>query len=150
MTPKEIERYLHQHIPLSRDMAVSVLALERDAVVLRAPLKPNKNHRDTVFGGSAAALAILASWSLLHTRLRAQGIESRLVIQRHTMEYERPIVGAFTASATLSEPEKWDAFTRMLTRKGKARVTAGAVLEHEEVIVGRFRGEFVALAPDGY
>ena len=85
MLPGELERYLHQHIPLSKAMQVSVVEVLPAGVVLSAPLAPNINHRDTVFGGSASALAILAAWSLLHTRLSGEGIASRLVIQRNTM-----------------------------------------------------------------
>lgn len=55
------------------------------------------NHRDTVFGGSASAVAILSAWALLHTRLAGAGIASRLVIQRNSMSYELPIDGSFTA-----------------------------------------------------
>ena len=69
MLPDQLERYLHEHIPLSKAMGVSVLSVGEEAVTLRAPLAPNINHRETVFGGSASALAILAAWSLLHTRL---------------------------------------------------------------------------------
>lgn len=146
LTPLEVERYLHEHIPLSRAMQVAVVSMESESVVLQAPLGPNINHRDTVFGGSASTLAILAAWSLLHTRLRGEGISSRLVIQRNTMDYLEPILGSFTARATLTDPEDWARFERMLSRKGKARVTVSSVLEHEGRVVGRFGGEFVALA----
>jgi thioesterase domain-containing protein len=61
-----LEEYLHGHIPLSRAMQVSVRELTDELVVLGAPLAPNMNHRSTVFGGSASALAILAAWSLLY------------------------------------------------------------------------------------
>ena len=145
MRPVELERYIHEHIPLSRAMAVSVVAVEESVVTLQAPLAPNINHRETVFGGSASALAILAGWSLLHVRLNAQGIASRLVIQRNVMEYQRPIEGQFTARASLERPDRWQRFTDALRRKGKARVTVLAVLEHADQVVGRFSGEFVAL-----
>ena len=84
MLPVELEQYMHKHIPLSKAMAVSVVSVTDSAVTLQAPLEPNINHRETVFGGSASALAILAGWSLLHVRLRAAGIANRLVIQRNT------------------------------------------------------------------
>lgn len=71
MNPADLEHYLHDHIPLSKAMAVSVASVAPHEVVLRAPLAPNINHRDTVFGGSASAVAILAAWSLLNTRLTA-------------------------------------------------------------------------------
>jgi thioesterase domain-containing protein len=145
----ELQQYLHEHIPLSKAMEVSVVSVETDAVVLRAPLAPNINHRETVFGGSASALAILAAWCLLHTRLRGEGIATRLVIQRNTMEYDLPVAGAFTARSQLEENEGWQKFTRTLARRGKARVTVLSVLEHAGQVVGRLTGEFVALGERG-
>jgi len=145
MTPSELQTYLHDHIPLSKAMAVSVVSVAHDAVVLGAPLGPNINHRETVFGGSASAVAILACWSLLHLRLTAAGLESRVVIQRNTMDYLVPIDGAFTARSTFETGADWDRFMRMLERKGRARIAVGAVLEFEGQIAGRLTGEFVAL-----
>jgi len=40
----------------------------------------------------------------------------------------------------------WPRFVQMLTRKGRARITAVAILEYEGRRVGRFVGEFVAMA----
>ena len=145
MSPLELERYLHEHIPLTRAMAVAVLAAGEEAVLLRAPLAPNINHRETVFGGSASALALLAGWSLLHVRLSALGLEHRLVIQRNTMDYERPIAGDFTARAILAQPQRWPQFLDTLTRRGRARVVVAALLEHAGAVAGSFSGEFVAL-----
>lgn len=148
MLPSELEQYLHEHIPLSQAMGVSIVAANAEAVILRAPLLPNINHRETVFGGSASALAILAAWSLLHIRLRAEGIDARLVIQRNTMEYEQPICGEFTARSSLDQIEGWARFIRMLERRGRARVAVISVLEHAGQVVGRLNGEFVALCAD--
>jgi thioesterase domain-containing protein len=145
LQPAELEQYLHRHIPLSRAMAVTVESVSPLSVVLRAPLPPNINHHDTVFGGSAASVALLAGWSLLHVRLRAPGLASRLVIQRHSMEHERPIDGAFTARAQLDESDCWEPFLKMLSRRGKARVTVSTLLEQSGERVGRLVGEFVAL-----
>ncbi|HEX4649058.1 MAG TPA: YiiD C-terminal domain-containing protein [Steroidobacteraceae bacterium] len=147
MLPVELENYIHGHIPLSRAMGVSVVSVEDEALTLQAPLGPNINHRQSVFGGSASALAILACWALLHVRLRAEGLANRLVIQRNIMEYQRPILGPFSARATLEHPDRWKQFTAMLERKGKGRVTVSAVLEQTDQVVGRFTGEFVAFSP---
>jgi thioesterase domain-containing protein len=147
MSEAELEAYLHDHIPLSKAMQVSVDAVAPDAVVLRAPLAPNINHRDTVFGGSASAVAILAAWSLLHTRLRREGVASRLVIQCNTMDYALPILGEFTATSALEQPDQWPRFMRTLARMGRARTGVVAVLEERGQVVGRLTGEFVALRP---
>ena len=146
MSAGELEAYLHAHIPLSAAMQVGVAALDAQGVILRAPLAPNINHRDTVFGGSASAVAILAAWSLLHTRLRAEGVTARLVIQSNTMDYLQPIAGEFTARSALAEPDQWPRFLHTLARMRRARLRVTAQLESEGQVAGRLTGEFVALA----
>ena len=145
MQPGELERYIHGHIPLSRTMGVAVLAAGDDGVILQAAFEPNINHRGTVFGGSASALAILASWALLHVRLESEGLADRLVIQRNSMEYRRPILGSFSARSSLVHRESWSRFTGALESRGKARVSVAAVLEYAGEVAGEFTGEFVAL-----
>lgn len=145
MTPAELTDYLHRNIPLTIAMAVSAIRVELETVVLEAPLAPNINHRQTVFGGSASALAILAAWSLVHLRLEGSGLNHRLVIQRNTMSYDAPIEGAFTATASFSPGNDWRRMLEMLERRGKARVGAVAELGYEGRVAGRLEAEFVAL-----
>jgi thioesterase domain-containing protein len=145
MQPVELTQYIHERIPLARAMGASAVVVEDDVVILQAPLDPNLNHRHTVFGGSASALAILASWALLHVRLRSEGVADHLVIQRNVMEYEHPILGQFTARSMLEHAEAWKPFTDSLARRGKARITVLALLEYMGRTAGRFSGQFVAL-----
>jgi thioesterase domain-containing protein len=146
LPPSELEHYLHTQIPLSEAMAVRVVSLDDRSVALSAPLAPNTNHHATVFGGSAAALAMLAAWSLLHTRLRAAGVASRLVIQRSSIEYLRPMAGEFVARATLGEAPQWVRFEAALRRRRPARIGVQAVVEHAGEIAVRFTGDFVAFS----
>ena len=145
MSPKALQSYLHAHIPLSKAMEVSVLEVRPLSVTLSAPLAPNINHRDTVFGGSASAVAILAAWSLLHIRLGSEGVTSRLVIQRNTMSYALPIDGTFTAIAAAPSSEDWAQFLRAFKRRGKARITVSSELHFAGQVAGRLEGEFAAL-----
>src|SRR5690606_29114245 len=129
--------------PLSRAMRVSVVEAGERRVVLSAPLAPNINHRETVFGGSAAALATLAAWTLLEVRLSLAGLPARVVIRRSRMDYLRPIARDLTDDAA------WDRFVRTLGRRGKARIALEAVVEHAGSEAARFAGEFVAVAAPG-
>lgn len=140
-----MEAYLHDHIPLTRAMGVAVEAAGPEGVVLSAPLEPNLNHRDTVFGGSASALAILSGWTLVHLRLRDEGLHPRIVIQRNEMEYLRPIEGFFTATCSSPPPAAWDRLLRALRGRGMGRVEVRAVLECGDLEAGRFSGQYVAL-----
>lgn len=148
MTPEELQSYLHNHISLSAAMQVRVDAVSDDHVLLSAPLAPNINYRDTVFGGSASALAILSAWSLLHVRMRKSGVAARLVIQSNRMDYLKPVAGAFAARSSLVDAGQWPGFLRLLERWGRARAVVVADLLDGDTLAGRFEGEFVALGYD--
>ena len=78
----DLENYIHQQIPISAAMGIRVTRADSRAVELSAPLAPNINHRETVFGGSAAAVATLAAWTLVLVRLREANVSGRLEIGR--------------------------------------------------------------------
>ena len=145
MNESELQQYLYDHIPQSAAMQVSVESIGRDCTVLSAPLEPNINHRDSVFGGSASSIAILAAWAHLHTRMRAAGLAPTLVIQRNTMSYDHPILGVFKAVASLDEQADWDRFLSMLQRRGRARIRVVTRLEYAGQIAGCMEGDFVAV-----
>lgn len=144
-TQQRMERYLHANIPLSAVMGVQVRVATPERVLLSAPLGPNINHHETVFGGSAAVLATLSAWTLMHLRLEQAGVDAQLVIQRSSMEYDKPIPGDFEAVCTFTDDSAWRRFRATLERRGRARLTLKAHLLHVKREVGSFAGDFVAL-----
>jgi len=140
-----MESYLHRHIPLSASIGVRVVELEPERVVLEAPLSPNLNHRETAFGGSVAAVAILAGWTLVHARMRAEGLPAHTVIQESSVRYERPIHGVFRAVCERVDDEQWSRMVRALTRRGKGRIKTSVRLMAGGEPVGTFHGTYVAL-----
>lgn len=146
MDAQQIKRYLYAHIPLSQAMALDVRAASTECVRLSAPLAPNINHRETAFGGSVSALAILSAWTLLYIRLDAARLATRLVIQSNIMRYEAPVTGEFFTAAALKDEEQWDRFLMILRRRGRARITVVSTVSCKGAMVGEFEGEFVALA----
>lgn len=147
MDAKALERYLHAHIPLSGAMAVAVRAASPSGVTLAVPLAPNLNHRDTLFGGSAAAAAILAAWALIHVRLQADGMDGRIVIRAQRMHYERPVDGDCLAEADPPADEAWRRALAALERRRMARLVVQAGIIQGGVTACRFEGEFVILPP---
>lgn len=143
--PGKLEAYLHEHIPISAAMGVTVDSAAFDEVRLAAPLQANINHRSTVFGGSAAAIAILAGWSLLHVRLGQGGRGSRIVIQRSTIDYTHPIDGDFLAVAVEPDEEVWEKFSRTLDRRGRGRIDLLVEMRREGRKLGECVGTYVVL-----
>jgi thioesterase domain-containing protein len=143
--PGPIEAYLHAHIPISAAMGITIVDASPVGVVLRAPLEPNLNHRSTVFGGSAASVAILAAWTLVHLRVTSTGRLARVVIQRGETDYGLPIRGAFTATCRLEDEATWARFLRTLERRGRARIDLAATLASDGQVVAAFSGSYVAI-----
>jgi thioesterase domain-containing protein len=144
VSPQSLQQFLHREIPLSQAMQIAAVDVTEESVQLSAPLAPNLNPHATVFGGSASALALLAAWSLLHVRLRSAFPSVCIVIQRQSVSYNRPIHGSFAARAALAQPGEWPRFLRLLTRRGKARITVASTLDYAGEEVGHFSGDFVA------
>jgi thioesterase domain-containing protein len=148
--PGTVEAYLHEHIPISAAMGITVTAASPVEVALSAPLEPNVNHRSTVFGGSCASVAILAAWTLVH--LRVAGGQVRVVIQHGETDYLLPIGGSFSATCRLADQAEWERFDRTLARHGRARIRLEAMVASEGRVVATFRGTYVAIggeAEDG-
>ncbi len=145
MREDELETFLRERIPLSGAMDISVRSISTQQVVLSAPMAPNLNHRDTVFGGSASALAILAAWSMIRVRMQAEGLEGRIVIRRNTMSYEQPMAADFTATASAPDAAEWEKLRSALGRGRPGRVRVTAILECQGERAGELAGEFVVL-----
>ena len=141
---RETERYLHDRIPLSKSMQVSVVSVDGTGVLLAAPLAPNVNHRGTVFGGSASGLAMIACWTLIHLRLRRLPFETELVIRRNSVEYFAPLRADFEAFAHAPGNEAWDRFLSGLAEEGKGRIDLTADIRCPGKPAGRFTGEYAA------
>lgn len=137
--------FLHQNIPITQVLGVEVVSARAGEAILSAPLEANVNHYDTVFGGSASSLAILAAWSVIHVRLQEYQTDTRLIIQKSTMEYQKPITADFTAIGRLSDVTKWPGFVKTLDRRGRARISANSILLCQDTQVARFQGDFVAM-----
>ncbi len=137
--------FLHREIPLTRSIAVEVIAWDGCTVRLTAPLAPNQNHADTAFGGSISSLGILAGYCLLHLLIQERGISTRILIQSSNCEFLRPIDADFSASATVPERPIVDEFFATLERKRRARIELAAQVECRKLLTARHTGVYVAM-----
>lgn len=144
MKQNELQQYLEAKIPQVTALQAKIAEPEDLSLTVTAPLAPNINHRGSVFGGSAASVAVLSAWALLHNRLTEEGLKTNLVIQESNMSYGKPILDDFSATAEI-EPKQWQRFLTMLRKFDKARITLRSTLLCQGEEVGQFEGFFVAL-----
>ncbi len=122
-TLSEITGRLHREIPLTGAMGVEVIGWDGKRVTLSAPLGPNVNDKATAFGGSIAALSILAGYTLLYLWLQERGMPAHVLIQKSGVEFLRPIDGEFVAVAILPGDGEVEGFLEAL--RGEAKGAAG-------------------------
>lgn len=101
-----LQRALHELIPLSRAMQLSVVELGPDALTLTAPLAANHNHAGTGFAGSVYSLASLAGWALLRVVVEREHMQARLVLGEGRIRYHRPAGEELRARVELSQSEQ--------------------------------------------
>lgn len=147
MSPAELQNYLHDRIPLARAMEIQVDGVGDDEVVLTVPLEPNRNHRGTLFGGSAAAAATCAAWGLLAARLGDTRLSDSLMIQRSGVRYNLPVTKRCQVRSRLESPQNWERFIDAMKRRRRARITVKASLEQDGVEAVGFTATFIAVPP---
>lgn len=119
---------LREEIPVSAAMEIDVVPVG-DGFAVEAPLAPNRNQQHTFFGGSLGALGLLAGWSWVRLALREVRLEPDLVVQRSTMDFERPARGRTRARPHPPSEEAWAKFLRTYRRKRIARIGIDVTLE---------------------
>lgn len=142
---KELEAYLHEHIPLSKAMGVSVEKADPEQVILWAPFAPNINHKQTVFGGSLHAMATLACWGLVYIHLKLEEASAQIVITKSEVAYIAPVSGDFRAECLRPADAEWQRFSKMLHLKGKARLNLTATVHQAGHLCVDYRATFAAI-----
>jgi thioesterase domain-containing protein len=146
LTANALETFLHESIPLTRAMGVSVAENNRHRLVLEAPLELNINHLDTAFGGSLQTLATLACYAGLWTLLRENGITGHVVVKRSQALFRTPVKGRLRAVWEVPPAPVVTEFLRNLQRHKMARMELASMIEDPEGQAAvEFTGSFVAL-----
>jgi thioesterase domain-containing protein len=134
--------YMSANIPLSNSMEVAVMSADHSGVVLAVPLAPNVNHRGTMFGGSGAALAMLAGWGYIWTLLREVGLDGTIVIRRNRMDFNTPLKEAISAKTATIDDRSIASFLQGLRTHGEARQLVEVTLYNGQHPAAQFEGEF--------
>ncbi len=139
---RETEEFLRAQIPLARAMEVRVESYGSEGFVLSAPLAANYNHLGTAFGGSLAALALLAGYGLLWLELDSRA--AHLVVSESRMKFRRPVRGELRALCHRPAAESLGRFRQDFADRGKARLELEVTIESEGEIAVKFHGTYVA------
>ncbi|SFN06930.1 thioesterase domain-containing protein [Marinobacter pelagius] len=144
------QKRINEDIPLSRALGIQLHSWDGHALVLSAPLEPNRNHQGTGFGGSVYSAAVTAAWSLTELALADLGLRGAVVVQSGNIDYLEPVNSDFYVVCRLPGEEIPERFRKSLARHGKGRLdlTAEVFCGEPTVLpktdpVAVFQGRFV-------
>lgn len=137
----DLERFLHEKIPLTVAMGVHVEECDDTRLVLTAPLEPNHNHLGTAFGGSLHAMTTLAGYSLLWWILREP--QAHIVIRESTVRYDKAVESTLRATCLAPATGELSRFRETLKKKGKARISLTSTIGDTTQPAVHFHGVFV-------
>lgn len=143
----ELQSFLNRHIPATEALGIRICAADRTAVRTLAPFETNRNHHQTVFGGSQALLATLTAWALVH--LNFPEADGRIVIRSSRMNYLKPAAGDLSAESVCPDEDTLAQTRQQLLQKGRAKITVFCRLSSQGQTAAEWQGEFVVLS-DGH
>ncbi|MFC3651727.1 YiiD C-terminal domain-containing protein [Dyella humi] len=114
--------FIHDGIPLARNMELKLGSYDGERLVLNCPLAPNINDKGCAFGGSLTSLMTLAGWGLVELALRRRGEDCDLYVGKSTVRYLDPVWGDFQAEAALAHGGDWETFFATLSTRNRARI----------------------------
>ncbi len=144
----EFEQYLLRAIPITQALGMRIDAIDASRASISAPIALNKNHLNTVFGGSSSMVCIVTAWSLFQYRIISNQLNGQLMIREQEVNYFKPITDDFVCHAYFNEDANWDSFLMTYKNKNKARLGITANIYQGDKLAVEFKGVFVLLNSD--
>ena len=139
-----LQRRIDREIMLAKPMGIIVEAANDAALILRAPLAPNANHKGTAFGGSLYSLAVLTGWAWLTRFLVTRKLDAQAVIQESNMRFLKPVHGEMRACLEIPGDAEVRKFQRMLVRADRGRIRLQVKMHEGSTLATVFDGLFAA------
>ena len=92
MLLEELQKKLHNEIPLTKLMNINIKEYNEKELITTAPLNININDKGTAFGGSLSTMTIISSWSLCWLISKELGFNSKnIVVIKNENSYKKPV-----------------------------------------------------------
>ncbi len=151
-TLESLNEWLHDNLPATAALNLTVTAADDKGVIISAPFLDNKNHHGTVFGGSIALITTTAAWLMAYISCPDAG--GNIVIKNSQLHYLKPATADSQGSIhAICHAPASDALTQChdaLNHTGKGRLTLttellSTALDGSTYTAARMVGEFVMI-----
>lgn len=141
---RKLQNKLHNEIPLTKLMNITIESYDEKHLLTKAPLDININDKGTAFGGSLSTMTIISSWSMCWLISQELKIDSKnIVVIKNENSYRKPVtkdIFCYTQKPSFLEIEN---VARKIKEKGSASLKIkSSIIEDDEVCVD-FEGIYV-------
>ncbi len=141
---KQLEKKLHEEIPLTKVMKLKIDTYNDKELITSAPLDININDKGTAFGGSLSTMTIISSWSLCWLISKELEIDSKnIVVIKNENLYLKPVRKDIICYTHKPSIEEISILKEKIDKKGSSSIKIKSkIIEDDEVCV-EFEGTYV-------
>lgn len=141
---EELERKLHNEIPMTKYMQLEVNTIDNNKLITSIPLKPNINDKGTGFAGSLSTLVTISAWSSCYLEVLKLGYEkSMIAIIKSDISYKAPITKDMQCITTMPTKEEILLVEKKLKEKNSASIKIKSQIIEDEKTCVNFEGIYV-------
>jgi thioesterase domain-containing protein len=141
---KELEKKLHNEIPLTKMMELKIDSYTNKELITSAPLAININDKGTAFGGSLSTITIISSWGLCWLISKELNIDSKnIVVIKNENSYLKPVTKNIICNTLKPSLEEISILKEKIDKKGSASIRIKSKIIEDENICVEFEGTYV-------
>uniref|UniRef100_UPI004047273D YiiD C-terminal domain-containing protein n=1 Tax=Aliarcobacter sp. TaxID=2321116 RepID=UPI004047273D len=141
---KELEKKLHDEIPLTKLMGIGIKSYNEKELISTAPLEININDKGTAFGGSLSTITIISSWSLCWLISKELGFDSKnIVVIKNENSYKKPVTQDIICYTQKPSKEEISILKEKLESKKSASIKINSMIIEDNEICVEFKGYYV-------
>lgn len=140
----DLEKKLHNEIPLTKLMNLSITSFDEKKLITTAPLNININDKGTAFGGSLSTITTISAWSIAFLLSKKFNIEkSNIVIISNETKFLRPVTKNIVCETFMpTESEIMILKEKLESKKSGSIKIVSNIIENDEICV-LFKGTYV-------
>ena len=144
MLLEELQKKLHNEIPLTKLMNINIKEYNEKELITTAPLNININDKGTAFCGSLSTMTIISSWSLCWLISKELGFDSNnIVIIKNETSFKKPVTKDIVCHTKKPSFEEIKTLKQKLEIKKSASIKIESkIIENDEICV-EFVGYYV-------
>lgn len=141
---KELEKKLHDEIPLTKVMNIKIKSYDEKELISTAPLEININDKGTAFGGSLSTITIISSWSLCWLISKELGFDSKnIVVIKNENSYKKPVTKDIICYTQKPSKEEISILKEKLESKKSASIKINSMIIEDNQVCVEFKGYYV-------